>query len=197
MRARTRACARIPRAARGGTGREGPEFRGFAKPGWVMSRVEHQPVRRFAAALRKPAPVPEPRRDAEDDGHAVRPFRILIVEDQALTALDLEEHLLHLGHYVVDIVDTGPAAVAAAEAHRPDLVFMDIRLAGGSDGVEAAAEIRHRLSIPSIFLTAHSDEATRARTEAVVPIAFLTKPFTAGQIKSALRRAELVLGRDQ
>ncbi len=160
-----------------------------------MSRVEHQPTRRFAAALRKPVPPHQPRSDAEDESYAARPFRILIVEDQALTALDLEEHLIHFGHSVVDIVDTAPAAVAAAETHRPDLVFMDIRLAGGTDGVEAAAEIRHRLSIPSIFLTAHSDEATRARSEAVLPIAFLTKPFTVGQIKNALRRAETVLGR--
>ena len=153
-------------------------------------------MRRFAAALRKPTPSHETEWRAEDDGLAARPFRILIVEDQALTALDLEEHLIGLGHYVVDVVDTAPAAVAAAEKHRPDLVFMDIRLAGGTDGVEAAAEIRHRLSIPSIFLTAHSDEATRARGEAVLPIAFLSKPFTAGQIKGALRRAQLVLGRD-
>ena len=153
-------------------------------------------MRRFAAALREPTPSHETEGRAEEDGLAARPFRILVVEDQALTALDLEEHLIGLGHYVVDVVDTAPAAVAAAEKHRPDLVFMDIRLAGGTDGVEAAAEIRHRLSIPSIFLTAHSDEATRARGEAVLPIAFLSKPFTAGQIKSALRRAQLVLGRD-
>lgn len=126
---------------------------------------------------------------------APRPFRILIVEDQAVTAMDLEEQLLGLGHYVVDVVDSAPAAVAAAREHRPDLVLMDIRLAGGTDGVEAAAEIRSRLAIPSIFLTAHADLDTRRRADAVLPIAFLAKPFTAGDIRRALDRAAVVLGR--
>lgn len=117
-----------------------------------------------------------------------RTMRILIAEDEAIAALDLETYLLTLGHEVVDVVSTGPAAVAAAVAHRPDVVFMDIRLDEGTNGIDAALEIRSRLDIPAIFLTAHTDPVTHRNALAARPIDYLVKPYARGQIDSALRQ---------
>ena len=123
----------------------------------------------------------------------VTPLRILVVEDEAVTALDLEDVLLSLGHEVVGTVDTGPAAVAAAARHRPDLVLMDIRLAGGTDGVDAAVAIRNRLGIRSIFLTAQAELETRQRGLAARPLRWLDKPFTAAKLRETLERAAAFL----
>ena len=118
-----------------------------------------------------------------------------MVEDEAVTALDLEDVLLSLGHQVVGTVDSAPAAVSAATRLRPDLVLMDIRLAGGTDGVDAAVTIRNRLGIPSIFLTAQTDFATRQRSLTARPLGWLDKPFKARNLRDLLERAATMLER--
>lgn len=117
-----------------------------------------------------------------------RALRILIVEDEAIAALDLELIVARLGHHVVDVVDTGPAAISGAVDFRPDLVLMDIRLADDTDGIEAAIEIRRRLGTPSIFLTAHSDVQTHRRAMFARPLDFIVKPFSAPIVEAALQR---------
>lgn len=116
-------------------------------------------------------------------------LRLLIVEDDGLQALELEDQMQKLGHQVVDMVASGPAAVAAAEKYRPDLVLMDIRLAEGSSGMDAAAEIQQRLGILSIFMTAHSDAHTRLRLQHVRSLELLSKPVSPAAIEAALLRA--------
>src|SRR3546814_15982764 len=76
------------------------------------------------------------RTDARSTGQAPGSRRILIVEDEFMLALAIEEMVQEIGYTVCDAVATAPAAVAAAERHRPDVVLMDIRLAQGTDGVE-------------------------------------------------------------
>ena len=132
----------------------------------------------------------EPRADGRRDP---APLRILVVEDEAVTALDLEDVLLSLGHQVVGTVDSAPAAVSAAARLRPDLVLMDIRLAGGTDGVDAAVTIRNRLGMPSIFLTAQTDFATRQRSLAARPLGWLDKPFETRNLRDLLERAAALL----
>lgn len=80
--------------------------------------------------------------------------RILIVEDELLVASDLEARLNQLGHQVVGIATTGEEAIAIAERHRPDVVLMDIQLAGQMDGQQAAHVIQAAMPVPVIFLTA-------------------------------------------
>ena len=139
------------------------------------------------------AMIVDPRPSSFRGGFA--PLRILIVEDEAVTALDLEDMLLRLGHEVVGTVDTAPAAVSAAAKHRPDLVLMDIRLAGGTDGVDAAVAIRNRLGIRSIFLTAQADLETRQRSLAARPLGWLDKPFVTAKLCETLERAAPLLPR--
>jgi CheY-like chemotaxis protein len=104
-------------------------------------------------------------------------LRILIVEDEILIALDMREMLEASGHTVVGIAESAERAVATAVRERPDLVLMDIALVGLRDGIDAAIELRARLDIPSLFITAHPDSALRQRAQAAKPLGFLAKPL--------------------
>src|SRR4051794_10567851 len=98
-------------------------------------------------------------------------IRIVVVEDEAIAAMDLEMLLEELGYEVCDVVMSAPEAIRTAERSKPDLLLMDIRLADNTDGVTAALEIRARFGIRSVFLTAHTDAATMARVRAANPFA--------------------------
>ncbi len=103
--------------------------------------------------------------------------RILIVEDEAIVAMFIGDLLDVLGYEVEASVTNGPDAVRLALDTDPDLVLMDINLAGSMDGIEAARIIREQKNIPVVFVTAYSDEATRKRAEAIGPAGYLLKPF--------------------
>src|SRR5260370_17430469 len=102
--------------------------------------------------------------------------RILIVEDDYLVALQFENALTEAGYDVVDIASTAEEAVQLIPDHKPELVLMDVRLAGPRDGIQAAAEILDRFGIRSIFVSAFSDPTTRARADHANPIPSLPKP---------------------
>jgi diguanylate cyclase (GGDEF)-like protein len=112
--------------------------------------------------------------------------RVLIVEDEAITALDLATELAGMGYHVCGVVDTADAALGAAVSERPAVVLMDIRLANGGDGIETAQRICSHHDTAIVFLTAHSDEATLARALAVSPFGYLIKPFRARDLKVAI-----------
>lgn len=71
-------------------------------------------------------------------------IRVLVVEDEALVADDLQEMLNGMGYEVPGITDTGEGAIALAGEHHPDLILMDINLSGAMDGITAGGEIRSR-----------------------------------------------------
>lgn len=103
--------------------------------------------------------------------------KILIVEDESIVALDLRYRLDNLGYEVSDIVASGEEAIEKTADLAPDLILMDIRLAGKMDGVEAAAQIRDRWGIPVIYITAYADEETVKRAKVTHPLGYLVKPF--------------------
>ncbi len=117
------------------------------------------------------------------------PARILIVEDEQITAADIEDILAHLGHRVAGVATSGAAAVGQAEAEQPDLILMDIRIKGEMDGVEAARIVRERFGIPSIFLTAHADEATLDRAKLAEPLGYIVKPFHDTELQAVIQMA--------
>src|SRR5690606_19458971 len=80
--------------------------------------------------------------------------RVLVVEDEFVMALEIADLVAAAGYQVCGRIADGPGAILAAELYRPDLILMDVRLSGGSDGVAAAREIRDRFGIGSVFLTA-------------------------------------------
>lgn len=132
---------------------------------------------------------PPPRDAAEQPTQAAR---VLIVEDDYLVSLDLESRLRDAGYDVVGISATAEEAIDGAEAARPHLVIMDIRLAGERDGVDAAIEIFERFNIRSVFATAHVNAETKARAHAARPAGWLQKPYSDAALVSAI---EAALGR--
>ncbi len=113
--------------------------------------------------------------------------RVLIVEDEPFIALDIEAIVSDLGHDVVAIAATRASAVAAAMAHRPDLVLTDIQLADGSSGIDAVCDILRAFSVPVIFITAYPDRLlTGARPE---PTFLIGKPFDIPTVQAAVSQA--------
>jgi diguanylate cyclase (GGDEF)-like protein/PAS domain S-box-containing protein len=103
--------------------------------------------------------------------------RLLIVEDEKIIALDLQHRLERFGYSVVGMAIDQASATSLARETKPDLVLMDIMLAGGDDGVAAALQIRRETGIPVIFITAYTDEATVERAKEVEPAGYILKPF--------------------
>lgn len=117
------------------------------------------------------------------------PTRILVVEDEAVVAKDIENALHALGYSVPAVAASGEAAVEKAEALHPDLVLMDIRLKGQLDGVKAAGEINGRLGIPIVYLTAHADQQTLRRAKITQPLGYIVKPFDERDLQAAIELA--------
>ena len=115
--------------------------------------------------------------------------KILVVEDETIVAWDIKETLEKLGHQVVDLAVSGAAAIRAATNEEPDLVLMDIRLAGEMDGITAGNEIYQRLKIPVVYLSAHADEITLARAIKTAPFGYIIKPFQAQTLHTAIQVA--------
>ncbi len=114
---------------------------------------------------------------------------ILIVEDEALIADDIQRTLVRLGYQVPTPVATAAEAIEAAERLRPALVLIDIKLRGKRDGIEAGGEIRARFGLPIVYLTSQSDEATVARAKLTSPHGYLLKPFHERELRIAIEVA--------
>ena len=102
---------------------------------------------------------------------------ILIVEDEAVVAADLAGKLERAGYRVIGIASDGEDAIETAKALGPDLVLMDIRLAGQMDGIKTAERIQASRNIPIVYLTAHSDMDTLRRAASTEPFGYILKPF--------------------
>lgn len=116
--------------------------------------------------------------------------RILIVEDEAVVALELEQSLQRLRHEVVGVADNSDQAVRMAQELEPDLVMMDIRLKGDVDGITTAATIRELTGTPVIYLTAYSGDDILDRAKQTEPYGYLLKPVQEEALETAIRMAE-------
>ncbi len=114
---------------------------------------------------------------------------VLIVEDEAIVALDLSAQIQDLGHKVVGIADNAADAIRLAGMHRPDLILMDVVIKGDRDGIEAVRVIHAEQFIPVIFLTAFSDTQTVDRATQVGPHGYLNKPFQLRELRAAIQIA--------
>jgi len=143
----------------------------------------------LAAAPSEDGSIPGQQNSEKDVGQ--RSLRVLIVEDEFFISLHTKGLLQNLGHTVVAIAVTAEQGIALAEQEAPDLILMDIRLAGPRDGIDAAGEIFTRFGIGSIFVTANTDPQTRKRAEAVSPYGFLEKPLTEQRLKAGLSKVSI------
>lgn len=114
--------------------------------------------------------------------------KILIVEDEIITAMDLAAQLGDMGYLVVDTVANGQDAIEKAELFRPDLILMDIVLSGELDGINVAEQI-HDLDIPVVYLSAYTDDVTVERALKTSPYGYLPKPYQVDELYSTLETA--------
>ncbi len=114
---------------------------------------------------------------------------VLIVEDESIVALDLANRLKGLGFAVVGSAGSGDSAFKLAQVHRPDVILMDIRIKGSTDGIETARKIKNELDIPSIFLTAYSDSSSLDRAKRADAYGYLLKPFQERELQITIELA--------
>jgi CheY-like chemotaxis protein len=128
--------------------------------------------------------------DAETpDARASSRRRILIVEDEAIIAWQLEIVLQELGYEVAGTALDAVEAIRLAAESTPDAILMDVRLGYGEDGITAAAQILKMRPIPVVFCTAFADDpSTAARIEAL-GAAVLSKPIDSVALDALLGRA--------
>lgn len=115
--------------------------------------------------------------------------RVLVIEDEAIIAMDISAIVEGMGHHVTGIARTKAEAVARARADRPDLVLADIQLADNSSGIDAVREI-HALfpGIPAVFITAFPERLLTG-TGRNEPAFMITKPYSEDQVRSAVSQA--------
>lgn len=118
------------------------------------------------------------------------PIPLLLIEDEAVLALDLRATLLAEGYAVVGIAGTGPRALELFAQH-PEIggVLCDIHLQGPWDGIETARRLLALRPVPLIYLTALSDQPTLDRALTTGPAAYLPKPVSAASLRAALALA--------
>jgi AmiR/NasT family two-component response regulator len=103
--------------------------------------------------------------------------RILIVEDEAIIAADLQRRLSRMGCEVVGTAASGEEALRLAHSLRPELVLMDINLQGEIDGTEISQQLRTQLQLPVVYLTASSDPTVVKRAKLTDAFGYLLKPL--------------------
>ncbi len=116
-------------------------------------------------------------------------LQVLIVEDEAILAMDLKSKLQKEGYSVVGIAASGAQAMTLFEQHRVDLLLCDINIKGDWDGIETARRILAQRPVPLIYLTAYADNATLERAGQTAPLAYMVKPVHIVQLRAAIEMA--------
>ena len=112
---------------------------------------------------------------------------VLIIEDEALIAMDLEHLVEELGHRVIGVARTHSKAVSIAKAHPPGLILADIHLADNSSGLDAVNELLRTFEVPVIFITAYPERfLTGERPE---PAFLIAKPFQPSAVSAVISQA--------
>ncbi len=115
--------------------------------------------------------------------------RVMIIEDEAIIALDLESMVAEMGHQVTGVARTESAAMDLAKAEKPDLILSDIQLADNSSGIDAVNRIleQHYPDVPVIFITAFPERLLTG--DGPEPAFLISKPYTEEQVRSAVSQA--------
>ena len=115
------------------------------------------------------------------------PARVLIIEDEAVIALDIAGIVGDMGHRVVGVASRSDQAVALARSERPNLILADIQLEDGSTGIQAVERILHGADVPVIFVTAFPERLLTG--ERVEPTFIVSKPFEPDVLQVAVSQA--------
>lgn len=123
------------------------------------------------------------RLDLQKDAGA----RVLVIEDEAVIAMDIVVTVRSAGHTVVGVADTEAKAVALSEEFRPDLILADVQLRDGDSGIEAVEKIMRISQVPVIFVTGFPEAFLTG--DKVEPTFLLTKPFDPEALTATIAQA--------
>ncbi len=157
-----------------------------------MQRADRQPAERDAKQVMSADDPPGPgggTRSGERAQADARPgegLRVVVVEDEAIIAMELEDILAELGAEVVGTAPSAARAIELAGALRPDCMTMDIHIQGARDGISAAIEIYERFGIRSAFVSAFGNPETAARARTAHPLGWVTKPIRKADLGAVL-----------
>lgn len=115
--------------------------------------------------------------------------QVLVVEDDALIARNIQLELHGMGYAVPAIATSGEEALQKAAEIQPDLVLMDISLRGEMDGVKTVERLREDLEVPVIYLTAFADDQTLQRAKKTEPYGYLIKPYEEKELHTTVQLA--------
>lgn len=114
---------------------------------------------------------------------------VLIVEDEALVAVEIERTLLKLGYRIAGKTRNGDTALDMLASRQPDIALLDIDIKGSRNGIDLARIIREKYDFPFVFLTAFSDRATLAQLKDTVPYGYIVKPFNQADLLTTIELA--------
>lgn len=113
---------------------------------------------------------------------------VMIIEDEAIIAVDLEAIAADMGHRITGVARTEEGALSLFKQERPGLILSDIQLADGSSGIDAVNKITAQAgNIPVIFITAYPERLLTG--EGPEPAFLISKPYTEDQVRSAISQA--------
>lgn len=115
--------------------------------------------------------------------------KILVVEDEAIVAKDIAVCLKKIGYEVSDTLAKGERVFDSLKKEKPDLVLMDIMLAGDMTGIEVSSRIKKEYDIPVVFLTAYADEKTISKAKVTEPYGYVIKPFKEIDLRTSIEMA--------
>lgn len=115
--------------------------------------------------------------------------KILIVDDEWITRLEIEEMLVDLGYEVAGQAETGSEAIAMARELNPDLILMDVEMPGKMNGIEAARVIKAELETPIIFISGYGDPEYIEAAREIAPFGYVMKPFDEREVHAAVEIA--------
>lgn len=159
-----------------------------AKQAFLLTTVEGFTIAETAEILKVPEDDVKPLLEAASREISEQiATDIMIIEDEPLIAMDIEQMLHELGHFVTGIARTHREAVNLFHRTKPKMVLADIQLADGSSGLDAISDILKEASIPVIFITAFPERLlTGERPE---PTFLVTKPFNPDVVKAMISQA--------
>jgi CheY-like chemotaxis protein len=114
-------------------------------------------------------------------------WRILVVEDEAIIAMDIQDILKKLGYSSSEVVHSGEESIEKVAAGHPHLVLMDIKLKGKLDGIQAAHQIFEKYNVPVVYITAYADENTLKRVDGTGRFGYITKPFEETELQTTIQ----------
>jgi len=114
---------------------------------------------------------------------------VIIVEDEAVIAMEIEMVLRDLGYRIAGKANNGLRALDLLSSTSPDIVLLDIDLRGSISGIEVAQVIREKYDFPFVFLTALADATTLDRAKKTMPYGYIVKPFNENDLRSTIELA--------